>query len=336
MASYYEILWRALRKGDFADARWRRELYDRSRRMLQQRLRAQRSRPGKIESKLQLAALDATIESIESEFRQTDARGGAAGEGYGQAGRARPAAEPSSDSGKQPAASRMSRGRLSSLAVAVAVAAAAAGAYVWWTARAPQDRSPPAVKPSAKNEVRASSPAFRGKRRQKAESLPAGELAPGIDGGSSDADVAYVFRRQPVFYRTTHPAGTIIIDKQQRFLYLIQPNSVALRYGIGLGAQCADLAGLRRISSVVEWPEWQPTPELVARRLAPPGVLPGRPGNPLGARLIQLEDGSSIHGTNAPKSIGSAALFGCIRLVNDDIADLAQRVSVGGRVVVSN
>ncbi len=65
-------------------------------------------------------------------------------------------------------------------------------------------------------------------------------------------------------------------------------------------------------------------------------VLPGRPGNPLGARLIRLEGGSLIYGTNAPKSIGNAALFGCIRLVNDDIVDLAQRVSVGGRVVVSN
>jgi lipoprotein-anchoring transpeptidase ErfK/SrfK len=188
----------------------------------------------------------------------------------------------------------------------------------------------------AKNEAPASTPVFRGRRRLRAASLPEGELAPGVDGGSSDAEVSYVFRRQPVFYRTTHPVGTIIIDKPQHFLYLIQPKSVALRYGIAVGSQCTDLAGLRRISNKAEWPAWQPTPELVARRLAPAGVMPGGPGNPLGARLLALEDGNSIHGTNAPKAIGNPAVFGCIRLVNDDVVDLYQRVPVGGRVVVTH
>src|SRR5262249_30268274 len=141
--------------------------------------------------------------------------------------------------------------------VAVAVAAAVAGAYALWTAGSPQERPAPV----AKNEAPANSPVFRGKRRPKAVTLPEGELAPGVDGGSNDADVPYVLRRQPVFYRTTHPVGTIIIDKPQHFLYLIQPKSVALRYGIAVGSQCTDLAGLRRISSKAEWPAWQPTPE---------------------------------------------------------------------------
>jgi lipoprotein-anchoring transpeptidase ErfK/SrfK len=332
MANYYEILSRALRRGNFADERWRREIYGRARQMLLQQSRGQRSQPAKIESKLQLAALDASIESIEAEFRKTGASGGVAREKYDQASGTASAAEPSHTPREGPIAAWISARRLPSLVIAIAIAAAVAGGYALWTARAPQDRAPPA----AKTEATASTPVFRGKRKAKVAALPEGELAPGIDGGSSDAEVPYVFRRQPVFYRTTHPAGTIIIDKPQRFLYLIQPNSVALRYGIAVGSQCAGVAGLRRISSKVEWPQWQPTPEMVARRLAPPGILPGRSGNPLGARLIGLEDGNSIHGTNAPKSIGNSALFGCIRLVNDDIVDLYQRASIGGRVVVSN
>ena len=331
MANYYEILSRALRRGDAADARWRREVYGRTRQMLLQQLRARQSQVSTNDSRRQLAALDATIETIESEFQQTSANGGVPNEGYRQARRARVTTEPADKSGGGIAAWASAR-PIYSVALAVAVAVAIAGAYALWTARQPQ--TSPA--PVAKNEARAGTPVFRGRRRLRAASLPEGELAPGVDGGSSDAEVSYVFRRQPVFYRTTHPVGTIIIDKPQHFLYLIQPKSVALRYGIAVGSQCTDLAGLRRISSKAEWPAWQPTPELVARRLAPAGVMPGGPGNPLGARLLALEDGNSIHGTNAPKAIGNPAVFGCVRLVNDDVVDLYQRVPVGGRVVVTN
>jgi lipoprotein-anchoring transpeptidase ErfK/SrfK len=76
---------------------------------------------------------------------------------------------------------------------------------------------------------------------------------------------------------------------------------------------------------------------MVARKLTPPGICPGRPGNPLGARVLDLDDGNSrIHGTNAPKTIGSSVAFGCIRLVNDDIVDLYNRVSLGARVILGN
>ena len=332
MANYYEILSRALQRGDAADERWRREVYGRTRQMLLQQLRARPSQVSINDSRRQLAALDATIETIEFEFQQTSASGGVPKEEYRQGRRARLATEPAGKSGDGITA-WISVRPMYLVVVAVAVAAAIAGAYALWTARSPQDRSSPVA---TKNEAPASTPAFRGKRRPKAVALPEGELAPGVDGGSSDADVSYVFRRQPVFYRTTHPAGTILIDKPQHFLYLIQPKSVALRYGIAVGSQCTDLVGLRRISSKAEWPAWQPTPELVVRRLVPAGVMPGGPGNPLGARLLALEDGNSIHGTNAPKSIGNSAVFGCIRLVNDDVVDLYQRVPIGGRVVVSN
>ena len=142
-----------------------------------------------------------------------------------------------------------------------------------------------------------------------------------------------MFRRQPTFYRTLQPAGTIIIDKLQRFLYLIQPNSVALRYGIAVGTQCANLAGLRHIANMSEWPPWQPPPETLSRN---PNPMPGGPGNPLGARVLQLDDGNSrINGTNAPKTIGNAVGFGCIRLNNDDITDLYGRVKLSTPVVVN-
>ena len=145
--------------------------------------------------------------------------------------------------------------------------------------------------------------------------------------------MSYVFRRQPTFYRTLQPVGTIIVDKPQHYLYLIQPNNVALRYGIAVGRQCDDLVGLRHIASMAEWPHWQPPPDLLKRN---PAVMPGGPGNPLGARLLQLDDGKSgIHGTNAPKTIGNVVTFGCIRLVNDDIVDLYNRVKVTTPVVVN-
>jgi len=91
------------------------------------------------------------------------------------------------------------------------------------------------------------------------------------------------------------------------------------------------------VSSKVEWPEWQPTADMVERKLASPGIMKGGPGNPLGARLIGLDDGSSrIHGTNAPKTIGNAVNSGCIRLVNDDVVDLYNRVSMDARVILSD
>jgi lipoprotein-anchoring transpeptidase ErfK/SrfK len=173
--------------------------------------------------------------------------------------------------------------------------------------------------------------------QHKAATALDGDLPPGVDGGSTDAEVAFFFRRQPVFYRTAHPVGSIIIDKQQHFLYLIQPHQVALRYGIGVGKSCAGVAGLHKVAGKKEWPEWQPTADMVERKLAPAGVMKGEPGNPLGARIIVLDDGSmSIHGTNAPKTIGSSLDFGCIRLANDDAVDLYNRVALGARVIFSD
>jgi lipoprotein-anchoring transpeptidase ErfK/SrfK len=162
------------------------------------------------------------------------------------------------------------------------------------------------------------------------------ELAPGIDGGSTDAGLPYYLRRQPVYYRTVYSEGMILIDRSQRFLYLVQPKVVALRYGIGIGSECSPSAGLRHVTQKLEWPEWVPSPGLLKRQVYPPRLI-GGPGNPLGARLLAL-DGNvlGIHGTNAPMTIGHAVTLGCFRMVNDDIVDLYQRVSTGASAVIMN
>jgi lipoprotein-anchoring transpeptidase ErfK/SrfK len=108
---------------------------------------------------------------------------------------------------------------------------------------------------------------------------------------------------------------------------------VAIRYGIAVGEHCADLAGLRHIANVTEMPPWQPPPDMLKRN---PPEMPGGPGNPLGARLMGLDDNtSSIHGTNSPKTIGNFVAFGCIRMVNDDAIDLSNRVKISTPVVVN-
>ena len=116
----------------------------------------------------------------------------------------------------------------------------------------------------------------------------------------------------------------------------MQPQSRALRYGIGVGGECAVSAGLYRIRSKVPWPSWSPSPSLLKRRSFP-AIVSGGPGNPLGAYAIYFEpETPNIHGTNAPKSIGQAPTIGCFRMINSDIVDLEKRVGVGTGVVVLN
>jgi lipoprotein-anchoring transpeptidase ErfK/SrfK len=225
--------------------------------------------------------------------------------------------------------------RLSSISLfagAVVAAAIGAGGYMFWVQHAhkasPVKNVAATAAPQAPPAAKAATP--------KPATAKDGDLAPGIDGGAADNDLPYVFRRQPTFYRTLQPVGTIIIDKLQHYLYLIQPNNVALRYGIGLGEQCTELVGLRRVASKAEWPPWQATPDMIARKLAKPGVVAGGPGNPLGARVMELDDGKSrINGTNAPATVGTNVIFGCVRLGNDDVVDLYGRVQNGTAVVVN-
>ena len=143
------------------------------------------------------------------------------------------------------------------------------------------------------------------------------------------------FRRQEVFYPTTEPAGTIVIDTPNTYLYLVLGHDKAIRYGIGVGREGFTWAGHEKITRKAEWPDWNPPTEMIERQPYLPRFMAGGPSNPLGARAMYL--GGTvyrIHGTNQPSTIGSFVSSGCIRLVNEDVEDLYSRVKVGTKVVV--
>jgi len=143
------------------------------------------------------------------------------------------------------------------------------------------------------------------------------------------------FRRQVVPYSTNEPAGTIIVDTPNTYLYLVLGHGQAMRYGIGVGREGFTWTGTERISKMTQWPDWFPPKEMIERQPYLPRFMAGGPSNPLGARALYLgKTLYRIHGTNQPSTIGSFVSSGCIRLVNEDIEDLFSRVQVGTRVVV--
>jgi lipoprotein-anchoring transpeptidase ErfK/SrfK len=142
-------------------------------------------------------------------------------------------------------------------------------------------------------------------------------------------------KKQLVDFTTREPAGTIIIDTANTYLYLVLGNGKAMRYGIGVGREGFTWTGNERISRMKEWPDWFPPTEMIERQPYLPRMMAGGPGNPLGARALYLGNTLyRIHGTNQPSTIGSFVSSGCIRLLNEDIEDLYSRVQVGTRVVV--
>ena len=160
-------------------------------------------------------------------------------------------------------------------------------------------------------------------------------LQPGLAEGRIQRSLDPRFEKQEVAYGGPHKPGTIIIDTPQRFLFLVQPGGRALRYGIGVGRPGFEWAGMKSITRKAEWPTWTPPPEMLKRRPDLPRFMPGGPENPMGARAMYL--GSSlyrIHGTNEPNTIGQAVSSGCIRMNNDDVMDLYERVRVGAKVLV--
>jgi lipoprotein-anchoring transpeptidase ErfK/SrfK len=162
---------------------------------------------------------------------------------------------------------------------------------------------------------------------------PSYGFEPESEGLGMAVDPAY--QRQVVRYAGSHQPGTIVIDTPAKFLYLVQPGGVAIRYGIGVGRPGFSWAGLKTVSMKREWPEWRPPNEMLKRRPDLPRYMPGGIDNPLGARALYL--GSSlyrIHGTNEPHTIGRAVSSGCIRMLNEDVVDLYDRVRVGTRVIV--
>jgi lipoprotein-anchoring transpeptidase ErfK/SrfK len=154
---------------------------------------------------------------------------------------------------------------------------------------------------------------------------------PSDDGNTARADL----RRRIVDLRSNEAPGTIIVDTPNTYLYLVLPGNKAIRYGIGVGREGFTWSGVKTVERKAEWPDWTPPPEMIARSPYLPRFMAGGETNPLGARAMYL-NGSHyrIHGTNAPRTIGSRATSGCIRMANDDVIDLYNRVKVGTKVVV--
>jgi lipoprotein-anchoring transpeptidase ErfK/SrfK len=143
------------------------------------------------------------------------------------------------------------------------------------------------------------------------------------------------FRRQVVGYNTGEAPGTVVIDTPNTYLYYVLGGGRAIRYGIGVGREGFTWAGTQTVSRKQEWPDWNPPAEMIARQPYLPRFMAGGPGNPLGARAMYLGNTMyRIHGTNAPATIGTRVSSGCIRLTNENVEDLFNRVSIGAKVVV--
>ncbi len=155
----------------------------------------------------------------------------------------------------------------------------------------------------------------------------------------AQASIPEQYRRQMVDYHRKELPGTIVIDSDNKFLYLVQTKGKALRYGVVVGEEAQGWSGVATVGSMTEWPSWTPTAG-EHQRLGPlPTHMPGGPANPMGARALYLYANGKdtlfrIHGTNQPQYIGSAVSSGCIRLTNEDVIDLYSRVKMGSPVVV--
>ena len=169
-----------------------------------------------------------------------------------------------------------------------------------------------------------------------ASSSSAPQYAPiAQDEATDDAQLDPRLQRQMVNYSTNEAAGTVVIDTPHTYLYFVLGNGKAIRYGIGVGREGFTWAGVKQVAKKAEWPDWYPPQEMIARQPYLPRFTAGGQGNPLGARAMYL--GSSeyrIHGTNNPATIGKQVSSGCIRLTNEDVTDLYNRVQLGAKVIV--
>ena len=170
-------------------------------------------------------------------------------------------------------------------------------------------------------------------------SAPAGASSTAIDRPSADetdsVELAPNLHRQMVDYSANVAPGTVVIDTEQTYLYFVLGEGKAIRYGIGVGRQGFTWSGVERVTRKAEWPDWVPPAEMIARQPYLARFTAGGEGNPLGARAIYLGNTIyRIHGTNMPGTIGTKVSSGCIRLLNADVADLYNRVTVGTKIIV--
>jgi lipoprotein-anchoring transpeptidase ErfK/SrfK len=160
-------------------------------------------------------------------------------------------------------------------------------------------------------------------------------LPPEEQPDAAPAQLPPNLRRQEVNFVTKEPAGTIVVDTPNTYLYYVLGNGRAIRYGVRVGREGFTWTGVQKITKKTEWPDWFPPSEMIERQPYLPRFMAGGPGNPLGARAMYL--GSTvyrIHGTNQPSTIGKFVSSGCIGMLNEDVSDLFERAKVGTRVVV--
>ncbi len=328
MTDYYSILSRAVAALDKNTAQARAALFERARGMLIDKIEKDRARWTNDAALAEINNFDAATDRVESEFARRTANNSTRRHRQQQpAGRSdRPPARPRAVSSDQP---KRGIGRIAVLSAAGLCAVLFIGLAIYAFSGSPttSTKAPGAAVATA---PQAGATASR-------PTLDGSDLEPGVDGGSTDAGLPYYLRRQAVYYRSVYSDGMIVVDRSQRYLYLVQPQARAWRYGIGVGGECDIGPGLYRIKSKSsQWPEWSPSPALLKRGSYPSRVV-GGPGNPLGAYALYFESSiPGIHGTNAPRSIGQAPTLGCFRLINDDVVDLEKRVAIGTGVVVMN
>jgi lipoprotein-anchoring transpeptidase ErfK/SrfK len=153
------------------------------------------------------------------------------------------------------------------------------------------------------------------------------------------ANIPEQYRRHIVDYPYKERPGSILVDSDSRYLYYVLPQGKAIRYGVAVGEEAMAWSGVATVGRMAEWPDWIPTREIQARLGPYPSRVPGGAANPLGARALYLYEGNKdtlyrIHGTNQPEYIGQAISSGCIRMTNEDVIDLFDRVKQGATVVV--
>ena len=235
------------------------------------------------------------------------------------------------------------RGKAETLAIPmaarVALGAVAVAAAGYGLLSGPASEQP-TRKPSAQEARASSSPVYVATPVHAAAPaaapapIPAPAPAPLVEPPKA-AEGPGALVRQVVDYASRQPAGTVIIDTRNTFLYLVLNDTQAMRYGIGVGREGFAWSGEQTVARKAEWPDWRPPAEMVVRQPYLPRFMAGGPTNPLGARAMYLgETEYRIHGTNKPDTIGKRVSSGCIRLTNDDVTDLYDRVKVGAKVIV--
>jgi lipoprotein-anchoring transpeptidase ErfK/SrfK len=296
-SDYYSVLRRVTAALDPAAEAARQSIYDRARQALMEA-----GLPGS-QMEAERSALEGAIERIESEMQAAaPATRGPGGPRPRRAERAVP--EKPQEPGPQ--ARRRSLRVLAALG-ASAVLLVAFVAYLVW----------PHGTDRAGRGTRARAPVAGSEKGKPADA-------------AREAGRSYIFNRQMVYYRTVHPVGTIVIARSQGFLHLVRPNVAAMRYTVGIGRACASVAGLLTVSAKEDWSQ---SPAQTAAIEPPPGQAARDARSRFGLRALALGDhGHRIHGTYAPSTAGDG---GCFVLINDDIADLYDRVAVGTRVVIN-